>query len=83
MEDKKKYSEAKKDAKRVVSYMAMDQKAREPVEKVDLSCDGREFPRKVGEKEGVVGVSCLKDEKGTVQVSVDDRMKILKELWKS
>ena len=59
--------------------MAMDQKAREPVEKVDLSRNGRELPRKVGEKEGVVGVSCLKDESGAAQVSVDDRMKIFKE----
>ena len=35
-EDRKKYCEAKKDAKRVV-YMAMDQKARETMEKVDSS----------------------------------------------
>ena len=34
-EDRKKYCEAKKDAKRIV-YMAMDQKAQEAVEKVDL-----------------------------------------------
>ena len=44
MEDRKKYCEAKKDAKRVV-YMAMDQKAREAVETVDSSRDGRELFR--------------------------------------
>ena len=35
--------------------------------------------RRVGEKEYVVGVSCLKDEIGTVKVSVDDRKKIWKD----
>ena len=40
--NRKKYCNAKKDAKRVV-YMAMDQKAQETVEKVDLCRDGREF----------------------------------------
>ena len=40
----KKYCEAKKDAQRVV-YMAMDQKAREALEKVDLCRDGRELIR--------------------------------------
>ena len=44
VEDRKKYCEAKKDAKRVV-YMAMDQKAREAVETVDSSRDGRELFR--------------------------------------
>ena len=52
-EDRKKYCETKKDAKRVV-YMAMGQKAREAVEKVDLCRDGRELFRiakqEVGEK---------------------------------
>ena len=43
-EDMKKYCEAKKDAQRVV-YMAMDQKAREALEKVDLCRDGRELFR--------------------------------------
>ena len=65
-EDKKKYCEATKDAKRVV-YMAMDQKAREAVEKVDSCRDGRELFRiarqRVGKKD-IVGVSCLKDESG-------------------
>ena len=78
-EDRKKYCEAKKDAKRVV-YMAMDQKAREAVERVDSCPDGRELFRsakeRVGEKKDVVGVSCLKGESGTVKVSVDDRKKI-------
>ena len=64
-EDRKKYCEAKKDAKRVV-HMAMDQKAQEEVEKVDSSRDGRELFRiakqRAGEKSDVVGVSCLKDE---------------------
>ena len=69
-EDRKKYCEAKKDAKRVV-YIAMDQKAREAVE-VDSCRDGRELFRiakqRVGEKKEVVGVSCLKDESGAVKV---------------
>ena len=69
----------KKNAKRVV-YMAMDQKAREAVEKVDSSRDVRELFRiarqRAGEKSDVVGVSFLKDESGTVKVSVDDRKKI-------
>ena len=43
-EDRKKYCEAKKDSKRVI-YMAMDQKSREPVEKVDSCRDGRELFR--------------------------------------
>ena len=55
--------------------MAMDQKAREAVEKVDLCCDGRELFRiakqRAGEKKDVVGVSCFKDESGGSQ-SVDD-----------
>ena len=57
--------------------MAMDQKAREALEKVDLCRDGRELFRivkqRVGEKKDV-GVSCLKDQCGTVEVSVDDRV---------
>ena len=69
---RKKYCEAKKDAKRVV-YMAMNQKAGEAVEKVDSCCDDRELFRiakqRVGEKIDVVGVSCLKDESGVVKVS--------------
>ena len=80
-EDRKKYCEAKKDANRVV-YMAMDQKAREAVEKVDSSRDGRELFRipkqRAGEKSDVVGISCLKDKNGAVKVSVDDRKKIWK-----
>ena len=81
-EDRKKYCDAKKDAKRVV-YMAMDQKAREAVEKVDSSRDGRELFRiakqRAGEKSDAVGISCLKDKSGAVKVSVDDRKKIWKE----
>ena len=69
-ENRKKFCEAKKDAKRVV-YVAMD------------SCrDGCELFRiakqRVGEKKDVVGVSCLKDESGVVKVSVDER----KNIWK-
>ena len=81
-EDRKKYCEAKKDAKRVV-YMAMDQKAHEAVEKSDSCRDGRELFRiakqRKAEKKDVVGVSCLNDESGAVKVSVDDR----KKMWKS
>ena len=81
-EDRKKYCEAKKDAKTVV-YMAMDQKALEEVEKVDSCCNGRELFRNVkqraGEKKDVVKISFLKDENGAVGVSVDDRKKIWKE----
>ena len=64
--------------------MAMDQKAREAVEKVDSNRDGRELFRiakqRTGEKSDVVGVSCLKDKSGAVKVSMDDRKKIWKEL---
>ena len=71
----------KKHAKRVV-YMAMDQKARQAVERVDSCRDGREFFRiatqRVGEKKDVVGVSCLKDESESVKVSQGDRKKIWK-----
>ena len=81
-EDRKKYCETKKLVKRVV-YMAMDQKAREAAENVDLCRDGRELFRiakqRAGEKRDVVGVSCLKDESGAVKVSVDDQKKIWKE----
>ena len=61
-EDRNKYCEAKKDAKRVV-YMAMNQKAREAVE-VNSCRHGRELFRiakqRLGEKKDVVGVSCVK-----------------------
>ena len=74
-EDKKKYCDAKKDAKRVVY---VDQKPR----KVDSSRDGRELfiiaKQRVVEKKDVVGVSCLKDESGIVKLSVDDQ----REIWK-
>ena len=43
-EDRKKYCETKKDANRLV-YMAMNQKAREAMEKVDSCRDGREMFR--------------------------------------
>ena len=56
--------------------MVMDQKAREAVEKVDLFRDGCELLRitkqKVGKLKVVVGVSCLRDESGTVKLSLDD-----------
>ena len=80
-EDRKKYCESEKDAKRVV-YIAIDQKAREAVDKVDSCRDGRELFRitkqRVGEKKDVIGVSCLKDQSGVVKVSVNDRKKIWK-----
>ena len=64
-------------------WMAMDQKTREAVEKVDSSRDGPKLFRiakqRAGEKSDVVGVTCLKDESGAVKVSVDDRKKIWKE----
>ena len=48
--------------------MAIDQKVREAVEKVDSCCDGHELFRiakqRAGEKRDVVGVSCPKDESG-------------------
>ena len=66
-EDRKKYFEVKKDAKSV-AYMAMNQKAREVVEKVDSCRDGRELfiiaKQRVGEKKDVFGVIYLKDERG-------------------
>ena len=59
--------------------MAMDQKAQEVVEKIYSCCDGYELFRitqqRAGEKDAV-GVSCLKDETGTVKVSVGDQKKI-------
>ena len=61
-EDRKKYCEAKKDAKRVV-YMAMDQKARKAVE-VDSCCDGHELFRLsnkgLGRKKMLLGLVVLK-----------------------
>ena len=57
--------------------MAMDQKAREAVKKVDLCRDGCELCRiakqRSWEKTDVVGVSCLKDESRVVKVSANDR----------
>ena len=73
--DRKKYCKAKKYAKRVV-YVAMDQKAREAVEKVDSSRDGCELFRiakqRARDKSDIVGISCLKDKSGAVKVSMDD-----------
>ena len=64
-EDRKRYCEAKKDAKRV-AYMAMVHKAREAVEKIDARRGVRELFRtakqRSGEKRGVVRIICLKDE---------------------
>ena len=66
--------------------MAMDQKAREAVEKVDLCCDGRELFRiakqRAGEKKDVVDVSCFKDESGEVKVWMIER-KSGRSIWKS
>ena len=80
-EDTKKYCESKKDAKRVV-YTAMNQKAREAMEKVDSCRDSREFFRiakqRAGQKKDIE-VSCLKDESMVVKVNVDYRKKIWKE----
>ena len=59
-----------------VVYMTMVHKAQKVVEKVDLFYDCSELFRiakqRVGEKKDVVGVSCLKDESGTVKVSMND-----------
>ena len=56
-EDRKKYCEAKKDATRVV-YIAMDQKAQEAVEKVDLCL---EYPNKgLGRRKMFLGLVFLK-----------------------
>ena len=56
--------------------MAMDKKAQEGME-VDSRRDGSELLRiakqRVGEKKDFIRVSCLKDESGAVEVSVDDR----------
>ena len=63
-EDTKKYCEAKKDARKLV-YKATDQKAREVMQKIDSCHDGCELFRiakqRVGEREDVVGVTCLKN----------------------
>ena len=71
-EDRKKYCEAKK---KLREQLAMDQKARKAVQKVDSCRDGRELFRiakqRVGEmKDG--RVSSLKNESGAVNVSVND-----------
>ena len=60
--------------------MAMDWKFRGGMEKVDSCRNGRELfaKQRAGEKRNVVGLSCLKDESGTVKVSVDDQKKIWK-----
>ena len=63
----------KKDPKRVV-YTAMDQKAREPVFGSFLdSCELFRIAKQMfGEKKGVAGVTCLKDENRAVKVSMVD-----------
>ena len=66
-------------------FMAMDQKAREAwirLIHVMMVVSCLELPNKK-EKRYVVGISCLKDESGTVKVSVNDRKKIWKEHMKS
>ena len=81
-EDRKKYYEAKKDAKTVV-YIAMDQKAWEAAEKIDSCRNSRELFRiakqRTGERKDVAKISFLKDESGAVGVNVDDRKKIWNE----
>ena len=66
--------------------MAVDQKARETVERVDSCRDGRELFRiakqRVGEKKDVVGVSCLKDKSGVVKVVWMIEIKSGKSIWK-
>ena len=60
-EDRKKYCEEKKDATRVV-YIAMDQKAQEVVEKVDLCL---EYPNKgLGRRKMFLGLVFLKMKPG-------------------
>ena len=60
-EDRKKYYEAKKDTKRIVS---MDRAARQALEKVNSCCCGYELFRivkqRTGEKAHVTEVTCLK-----------------------
>ena len=62
-EDKKKYCEAKRDAKRG-AYMAMDQKAREAMESVDSCRDSRELFRiakqRLGRRKMLLGLVVLK-----------------------
>ena len=57
------------------------------MEKIDFCCDGCELFRiakqRVVKKKDVVGISCLKDESGTVKVSVDDQKKSGGSIWKS
>ena len=83
-EDRKKYCEAKKDAKRVYihGYGSESQRDRE---KVDLCSDGRELFRiakqRIGEKKDVVRISCFKNESGVKKVSVDD-LKSGRSIWK-
>ena len=79
-EDRKKYCEAKRDAKRV-AYMAMNQKASEMVGEVDSYFNGCELVRtaKQGVGEKLLGVSCLKHERGAVKVSVDHQKRTCKE----
>ena len=63
--------------------MAMDHKARETVDKVDLCCDGCELFRiakqRVWEKKGLVEINCLEDESRAVKGSVYDQKRIWKE----
>ena len=68
---RKKFWQAKKDAKPVV-YMAMGQKAQERVEK---NCQAKGW----GEERCCWRVNCLKDECVTLIVSVDNRKTIWKE----
>ena len=62
--------------------MDMDQKAQGAVGKVELCRDGRKFQiakQQAGLKKDAVGLGCLKDESGAVEVSLDDQKKLWKE----
>ena len=69
---RRQYCEAKKVFKRVVAP-AMDQASREAIEEVEINCDSCELFQiaKQRTKEGhdVLGVNCLKDKKGVMNVT--------------
>ena len=68
-------------------YIAIDKKAWEAVEKVDLCCDSCELFRiakqRSGEKRDAVGVSCLKDESGAVKVLIVMKVMIERKFGRS
>lgn len=83
--NRRQYSDAKKVAKRVVAA-AMDQTSREAIEKAEISCDNRGLfciaKQRTKEERFVLGVNCLKNEKGIVKETVDERKSIWKITWK-